>query len=102
MFAQCEKDKPGIAAPSLRHAGGNECWEWIVAPREEDKPPIYAPPALTQALDFLDTVWRLRFGKTEALLKLPSATSIANLSEIADRGGVPRTGNSVGGCSGCS
>jgi hypothetical protein len=78
-FAQCERDEPNIAAPALCHARGHGCWEWIVPSREEDKPPTYAPPALTKALDLLDTVWRLRFGRDGALVKLPSATSIANL-----------------------
>jgi hypothetical protein len=34
---------------------------------------------LTRALDFLDTAWRLRFGKSQALVGLASATSIAAL-----------------------
>lgn len=77
--AVCAKNQPNIDEPALCYPSGHECWEWIIVPRAEDSPALYASPALTQALDLLDAIWRLRFGKERGLVRLPSATSIASL-----------------------
>ena len=76
---RCGRNRPNIETASLCHAGGHECWEYLVLPREEDKPPNYVAPSLTRALDFVDTAWRLRFGKSRRLVDLPSAASTAAL-----------------------
>lgn len=79
QHAVCATNQAEIEQPSLCYPSGHECWRRMVMPQTEDKPPAYAAPALTQALDLLDSIWRLRFGKKHALVKLPSATSMANL-----------------------
>jgi hypothetical protein len=40
-----------------------------------------SPLALPEALDFLDTAWRVAFGKRQALLRLRDTLSIAKLSQ---------------------
>jgi hypothetical protein len=70
--AVCARNQPNIKEPALCYPGGHECWERIVSPGVEDKPAKYASPALTQAIDFLDAIWRLRFDKNRA-------TAMANL-----------------------
>lgn len=77
--AKCAKNRSEIKAPSLCHAGGHDCWEYLVLPGEKDEPPTYVAPSLTRALDFLDTAWRLQFGKSQPLVGIPSAASIAAL-----------------------
>lgn len=77
--AVCARNQPNIKEPAFCYASGHECWEWIVSSRVEDKPAKYSSPALTQAIDLLDAVWRLRFGGNRALVKLSSATAMANL-----------------------
>jgi len=76
---KCGRNQTAVKEASLCRAGGHICWEYLVLPREEDRPPSYVVPSLTRALDFLDTAWRLRFGKSQALVGLASATSIAAL-----------------------
>jgi hypothetical protein len=76
---RCGKNRPNIKMAGLCHAGGHECWEYLVLPREEDMPPAYVAPSATRALDFVDTAWRLRFGKSRRLVNLPSAESTATL-----------------------
>lgn len=77
--AVCARNQPNIKNPASCYPGGHECWEWILSPGVDDRPAKYASPALTQAIDLLDAVWRLRFGKSRALVKLSSATAMANL-----------------------
>jgi hypothetical protein len=77
--AECGLRKPGIKTPVLCVAGGNDCWVRIVQARGEDRAPIYAAPMLTQALDLLDSSWRLRFETKSRLLRLRSAESTAIL-----------------------
>jgi hypothetical protein len=48
-------------------------------PSEHDRAPAYLAPALARALDNLDTVWRLRFGRSQRLLVMPSVQSIASV-----------------------
>ena len=77
--AICAKHQPNIKDPAFCYTSGHECWELIVEAREEDRLATYVSPALAQALDLLDSVWGLRFGKNQALVKLPSTISIADL-----------------------
>ena len=77
--AICGKHQKNIEVPACCYPSGHECWEWIVRPREEDQPVSYASPMLVRTLDHLDSIWRLRFGKSQALIKLPSAGSMADL-----------------------
>jgi hypothetical protein len=77
--AECGLRKPGIKTPVLCVAGGNDCWVRMVQARGEDRAPIYAAPMLTQALDLLDSSWRLRFDTKSRLLRLRSAASTAIL-----------------------
>lgn len=73
--AECGLRKPGIKVPAACAAGGNDCWVRTVRPRFEDRAPVYQVPMLTQALDLLDAIWRLRFDQKGRLLRLRSVAN---------------------------
>jgi hypothetical protein len=67
--------------PNLCHAGGHKCWVWVIEPIQEQVAISPSPLALPEALDFLDTAWRVAFGKQRALLKLRATSNSAKLSQ---------------------
>jgi hypothetical protein len=53
---------------------------------EQDYLPVYVSPALTRALDYLDTAWRLRFRDAGRLVTTPSIEKAGSLErECATR-----------------
>jgi len=79
--ALCDRGQPEIHDPSGCRPGGHKCWERILEP-EIDIPEIPSSPlALHEAFGYLDTVWRLAFGRRHALLRLTTMADIAQLSQ---------------------
>lgn len=75
-----------LAKPADCRAGGHDCWQRLLdlAPTRSTGP--FLPHALPQALDHLDAVWRLQFGKKRGLLHLASAGSTCGLvAEVGSR-----------------
>jgi hypothetical protein len=78
--ALCDLGRADISSPSQCHAGGHPCWERILEP-EADAPVLPpAPLALPEALDFLDTAWRLWKGKKQPLFQVKSTRGSAELA----------------------
>ncbi len=71
--------------PSRCRAGGHDCWERLVEPAPAATVVDELPPlALPEAIDFLDAVWQLAFGKR--LLGTVASTHHAGLAQpCADR-----------------
>jgi hypothetical protein len=78
----CDIGRDEVQQPEQCRAGGHSCWEWLIEPRLEQLAIPASPLALPEALDFLDTAWRVAFGKRQALLRLRDTTSIAKLSQV--------------------
>jgi hypothetical protein len=78
----CDIGRDEVQQPEQCRAGGHGCWEWLIEPRLEQLAIPASPLALPEALDFLDTAWRVAFGKRQALLRLRNTTSIAKLSQV--------------------
>lgn len=79
MGALCELGEAAVGRPGGCHAAGHDCWEMLV---DLPTPTVGAPPplALPEALDFLDAVWRLVFGRTRGLIALTSVSEAAGIS----------------------
>jgi hypothetical protein len=77
----CDIGRDEVQQPEQCHAGGSQCWEWLIEPMQEQLAIPASPLALPEALDFLDTAWRVAFGKRQALLRLRDTLSIAKLSQ---------------------
>lgn len=77
--AKCGINMPNIKNGGSCHGGGHSCWEFQVVQGEEDSAPVYIPPALTRAFDYLDTTWRLRFKDAGRLVMTPSIERAASL-----------------------
>lgn len=65
--------------PSLCRAGGRDCWQKIVSPRETASGLTLSPLSLPEALDFLDAVWRLAH-RSEHLLGQVATAHAAGLA----------------------
>ncbi len=61
--ATCDLGNPEIGEPALCKPGGNHCWERVVETRSNDATSATTPLMLHEALDFLDVVWQLTFGR---------------------------------------
>jgi hypothetical protein len=72
--ALCNQGEPGAENdPSQCRPGGHQCWERILEPKI-DAPEIPSSLlALHEAFGYLDTVWRLAFGRKHALLRLTTS-----------------------------
>lgn len=77
----CDRGRDEVQQPEQCRAGGHQCWEWFIEPVQEQLAISASPLALPEALDFLDTAWRVAFGKRQALLRLRDTTSSAKLSQ---------------------
>ena len=77
----CDIGRDEVQQPGQCYGGGHDCWEWLIKPMPDQLAIPASPLALPEALDFLDTAWRLAFGKRQALLRLRETTSIAKLSQ---------------------
>ena len=75
----CDLGKEEIENPEKCCAGDNQCWERIVERIDAPVPTLASPLTLPEAFDFLDTVWRLAFGKKRGLLRLRSTTDTVSL-----------------------
>ncbi len=61
--ALCDLGKPGASTAAAEcRPGGHDCWERELSAEPPDDTVELAPLALTEAVDFLDAVWQLRFG----------------------------------------
>jgi hypothetical protein len=86
LRVMCNRDRREAKDVERCRAGGHACWERLVSvvPRARSKP--FVAEALPEALDFLDAVWRLAFGKNLPLLRLRKAADAAALvSECTTR-----------------
>jgi hypothetical protein len=81
--ALCDLGHAEVQSPGGCQAGGHSCWRRLI----DDRPPVIVsePPlvALPEALDFLDAIWRLTFGKDHRLLRLSTVTEPAGLVRSA-------------------
>jgi hypothetical protein len=77
----CDIGRDEVQQPELCHAAGSQCWEWLIEPIQEQIAIPSSPLALPEALDFLDTAWRVAFGKKRELLKPRGITNNARLSQ---------------------
>lgn len=77
----CDIGRDEVQQPEQCRAGGSQCWEWLIEPMQEQLTIPASPLALPETLDFLDTAWRVAFGKRHALLRLRDTTSSAKLSQ---------------------
>jgi hypothetical protein len=76
--AMCDLGRAEIATPAECKAGGHDCWRRFSEPTLISAA-VTPPRTLLEALDFLDTSWRLAFEK-RPLARLPSATALADLA----------------------
>lgn len=76
--AACDLDRPEIQRPSLCRPGENPCWERAVRVERAAVGVRYPPGALAEALDSLDTSWRLAFDN-ESIIQLRNASEIVGL-----------------------
>src|SRR5229473_7410364 len=79
--AMCGLGREEVTCPADCRLGGHQC-----AVREVDIEPIghrtgVSPESLPDMLDFVDTTWRLAFGKANGLLRLRSVASVTDLSK---------------------
>jgi hypothetical protein len=81
--ALCDLGHAEVHSPGGCQAGGHSCWRRLI----DDRPPVIVsePPlvALPEALDFLDAIWRLTFGKSHRLLRLSTVSEPAGLARSA-------------------
>jgi hypothetical protein len=83
--AACDLGRSGAGQDLSRcRSGGHDCFERLV--EEEDVVPVAlaSPLALPEAFDYLDSVWRLAFGKQYRLVRMPTAADVAGLSQDAE------------------
>jgi hypothetical protein len=78
--AMCQKGRAEIEDPSLCRPHGHECWERGFEGTAALSPEVRSPFSLPEALDFLNTAWRLLFGRERPLLRLRSAESVARIA----------------------
>ena len=84
--AKCGVNVPNIKNGGSCHAGGHNCWEFRVMQGEQDYPLVYVSPAITRALDYLDTAWRLLFKNASRLVNTPGIEKAGSLErECATR-----------------
>jgi hypothetical protein len=75
----CDIDEKCVGTGSNCHPGGNPCWVRAVKPEFVSTVESYQPALLSQALDHLDAVWRLKFGRANRLVRLYSAVEAGAL-----------------------
>jgi hypothetical protein len=79
LQAFCDDGQPGIAQTDRCRAGGNTCWRLEIDPPAATLPP-QSPLTVPEALDFLDAVWRLAFGKERRLIRPSNFGEAAGLA----------------------
>lgn len=86
--AWCNAGRSEVENPSGCRAGGHACWIRIIEEEPPTAPPATSPLTLPEALDFLDAMWRLAFGKSRRLVR-PSTfadpAGLAGMAESADQ-----------------
>ena len=78
--AWCNAGMPGVQDPSECRAGGHSCWRRSIDEPTPPSRPQVSPLTLPEALDFLDAMWRLAFGKSHRLLRPATFTDAAGLA----------------------
>lgn len=79
--ALCDRGQSEINDPSQCRPGGHQCWERILEPEVVSPIIPLSPLALPEAFDYLDTLWRLAFGRKHGLLRLTTMTDMAQLAQ---------------------
>ncbi len=77
--AMCDEGRKELVRGVNCRPGGNACWRRIVEPEQPSAVPHYTAPGLTQSLDYLDAIWRLKFGARNNLIRIRSASATAAL-----------------------
>ena len=77
--AWCNAGQPEIQDASQCSAGGHACWKRTIGEPTPFPLPQVSPLTLPEALDFLDAIWRLAFGKKRRLLRPSTFTDAAGL-----------------------
>jgi hypothetical protein len=80
MWALCDLGREEVGQPARCRTGGNECWERVLEPPAPAEVARMHPRALLEALDYLDTTWRLAFDG-RPLLAVRSAAGISDVSQ---------------------
>jgi hypothetical protein len=73
--AFCDIGREEVANPRLCKAGGHECWTSIVEPLPLRVALRSPPRALLEAFDYLDTSWRLAFGRPLVVVRTVAGTA---------------------------
>lgn len=79
--ALCDKGMDEISKPSQCRAGGNECWHLTIDSGLSAIDPSVNSVRLAEEIDFLDTLWQLRFSSS-GLLKIRRLTDVVELNSI--------------------
>ena len=75
----CDQARPEVHDRGGCRAGGHACWQRTVVLEAPSVDPV-SPLALTEALDTLDALWRLAFGRKKRLLAVSTASGTAALA----------------------
>jgi hypothetical protein len=62
-------------------AGGNPCWQRDVEVEDQATAAATPPLALPEAFDHLDAIWRLAFGRRQALVHVQSLEGVGELTQ---------------------
>lgn len=82
--AWCNAGRAEVEDPSGCRAGGHACWVRIIEEEAPTAPPATSPLTLPEALDFLDAMWRLAFGKNRHLVRPSTFADPAGLTSTAE------------------
>ena len=82
--AWCNTGRAEIEDPASCRAGGHACWVRIIEEEAPTAPPTTSPLTLPEALDFLDAMWRLAFGKSHRLVRPSTFADPAGLAGAAE------------------
>jgi len=85
--ALCNAGRPEIDQDASEcRAGGHGCWRRTIAVQAVPQAPSPAPLSLPEALDFLDALWRLAYGKRTRLIEPLTFADPAGLAREAATG----------------
>lgn len=86
VSATCDLGRMEVEQPRDCCIGGHDCAERIVGQVHTVAPPFLSPTALTDALSYLDAIWRAAFGRNHGLVNasIDSAGQLTLACESGD------------------